>query len=108
MYKSFKEEKPVYFKFNDYFILIIPFLEFAGLSYASLYFLGLYPTIVLVLILSLVINFIYIGLKNASPNGSSLAPSIFSATSISSYFVIVLAITVVDTGVYVLFLYQKT
>lgn len=108
MYKSYKEGKPVYFSLDEYLIFIIPMLAIAGLSYASLYFFGLYPTTVLVLILSLLINFIYIGLKNASPNGSRSAPTIFSGSSLSSYFVIVLAITIVDVGIYVLFLYQKT
>jgi hypothetical protein len=106
MYKSYREAAPVSFEWEEYVIFpVLPLLAIAVLSYVSLYFLGLYPSLVLGLLLSFVINFLYLGLKNM---GGDASRSIFSESSLPSYLFIVVVITIVDLGVYLLVLYQKT
>lgn len=111
-YQSYQKLEEPYFNFFE--ILAFPVLPLgvvALISYALLYLTGLKGVLLVDLIIVFIANLYYHGLKNASPNGSSYAGengirAIF--TLLPSFLVIFGVVLIVNTGFYILYLYQKT
>ncbi|PJJ08628.1 hypothetical protein CLU83_1914 [Flavobacterium sp. 1] len=118
-YKFYKKIEPVYFDSKEFICyLFFPIMLASCISYPILYLLDVKATIIFNVILALVANFFYNGLKNATPNGSNGNNGNNSLGVLSIFFEIIyyfstfltvfIVLFITDFGFYLLVVYQKT
>ena len=110
-YSNYKKIRPAYFNWSESLAMpALPITAISLVTYGILYFLGFWPAVVANVIVSMVINHFYHGLKNATPNGSmhvqGKSKPLLSMTP--SFLVILGILLTANVGVYLIVLYQKT
>ncbi len=113
-FTSYTKAEAPFFNLSEFLTLpVLPLTAVAVVSYPVLYFLGLVPMLVVNVLIAFVATGIYHGLKNAAPNGarprSRAVPGyIVMLSMLPAFLVILSAELIVNAGVYILVIYQKT
>ncbi len=107
-YTHYRKAEEPYFNLSELlFFPVTPLAVVAVVSYILLFFLGLFPTIVVNVIAAIVANTIYLGLRNFSPNGGTRRKTDFVET-LPTFFIILGLEFIINVGVYIVVTYQKT
>lgn len=114
-YTSYTEIKKPFFNFSELVSFpILPVCAIALVSYGILFFLGFTVMLVANVVVSVVITYLYLGLKNATPNGSSIGNNsiflgLFEIFSLLATFLgIVGVVFIINVGGYILVTFQQT
>lgn len=112
-YTSSKKIDRPYFNFSEMLgFPILPLCGIAFVSYLIMFFFGLGVMLTANTILAVILTFIYHGLKNSSPNGSSslryFSLESFILNVLPSFFVILGVLLIVNIGGYIIVTFQHT
>ena len=108
---TYTKSEPPYFNLSEFlFFPVLPIAIVLVVSYAVLYLLGVTSLLVADVVIALIASYIYIGLKNATPNGGSgrgRSESDLLLSLLPSFLLLLCIEIFLNVGVYIVVKYQK-
>lgn len=111
---SYTKAKAPFFNLSEFLTFpVLPLTAVAVVSYPILYFFGFVPMLVANILIAFIANGIYHGYRNATPNGAHSRPRavpgfVAVLALLPSFLIILSAELIINAGVYILVIYQKT